>query len=106
MEQVIHPLSPASQQHNSKSITFVRNVSCTIFGCTAGILGLTSYQGFIFYFLSSLLVSTLLFVYKMKCQLSEYHHSGLNFWFSDLLGGLSSYILTWTLFYSLIYVYE
>ncbi|CAO1636907.1 unnamed protein product [Sympodiomycopsis kandeliae] len=49
--------------HNQKQITFVRSISLALSGTVAGILGLTSYTGLLFFLVSTLAVNlSILFI--------------------------------------------
>ena len=72
-------------------------------GVAAGTLGLESYPGFIFYLVASFLVSVLLFALKAEAQPAKYYYRPLgDMWLGDVFGGLSGFVLTWTLFYGLV----
>lgn len=84
-------------------ISNIRNLTASLFGVAAGTLGLESYAGFIFYFVASLIVSGLLFVLKTEGKPSQYFYRPLgDLWLGDVFGGLSGFVLTWTLFYGLV----
>jgi hypothetical protein len=84
-------------------ISNIRNLTASLFGVAAGTLGLESYPGFIFYLVGTLLVSVLLFALKTDGKPSEYFYKPLgDMWLGDVFGGLSGYVLTWTLFYGLV----
>ncbi|KAK9464269.1 Rab5-interacting protein-domain-containing protein [Lipomyces arxii] len=100
--QAIAPLSSDSLQHNTKTVYYIRSVTSTIFGVSAGILGLESYVGFLYYFALTAVVSFLCFVLLAKGNPSEYFVKGKDIWTSNTLTGLSSFVLTWTLFYGLV----
>ena len=119
---VINPIVPESVQHNarvhlpyqvlvfvcilihlSQVISQIRSLTASLFGIAAGILGLESYPGFIFYFIGTLIVSALIWGVLAEGKPTRYFEnqfSGL--WGKDLVGGLSSFVLTWTLFYGLV----
>ncbi|KAI9745216.1 MAG: hypothetical protein M1818_001494 [Claussenomyces sp. TS43310] len=93
-------------------ISNVHNLTASLFGIGAGILGLESYPGFLFYLFFSLLTSTLLYVLRVlpyRGTLKEgdratdpFFGSALGFWTAGLVDGLSGFVLTWTLFYGLV----
>jgi hypothetical protein len=81
----------------------IRNLTASLFGVAAGTLGLESYTGFIFYILASLVVSILLFVLKTEGKPGKFFYRPLgDLWLGDVFGGLSGFVLTWTLFYGLV----
>jgi len=102
-ELAIHPIVATSVQHNTQVISNIRNLTASLFGVAAGTLGLESYAGFIFYFIASLLVSVLLFALKTEGKPGQYFYRPLgDLWLGDVFGGLSGFVLTWTLFYGLV----
>ena len=81
----------------------VRNLTASLFGVAAGTLGLESYPGFVFYILASLVVSVLLFAVKAEGRPDKFYYRPLgDMWLGDVFGGLSGFVLTWTLFYGLV----
>ncbi|MCJ1468482.1 hypothetical protein MMC07_007111 [Pseudocyphellaria aurata] len=102
-ELAIHPIVQESVQHNTQVISNIRNLSASLFGVASGILGLESYLGFLFYLLGTFVVSALIFVVLAESRPARYFQNPLTeLWTAELLGGLSSFVLTWTLFYGLI----
>lgn len=114
-----HPIVPDSVAHNTKvrislashrnpsltlpqTLSDIRSLTGSIFGVAAGILGLESASGFLFYILGSLLVSALVFLVLAKGNSKRYFQSMADVWISDVFGGLSGFILTWTLFFGLV----
>lgn len=84
-------------------VSNIRNLTASLFGVAAGTLGLESYAGFIFYLLGSLLVSALLFALKTDGKPDAYFYRPLgDMWLGEVFGGLSGFVLTWTLFYGLV----
>ncbi|KAK1476122.1 hypothetical protein CCUS01_05226 [Colletotrichum cuscutae] len=102
----ISPIVQESVMHNTKSL------SASLFGVAAGILGLESYSGFLFYLVFSFITAALFYVLRIAPEstsaglpflsTSRYFKGPFDFWTSGLLGGLSGFILTWTLFYGLV----
>lgn len=102
-ELAVHPIVQESVQHNNQVISNIRNLSASLFGVASGILGLESYLGFLFYLLGTLVVSALIFVVLAESCPNRYFQSPLaELWGAEVVGGLSSFVLTWTLFYGLI----
>jgi len=87
-----------------------------LFGIGAGVLGLESYAGFLFYIFFSLLTSVLVYALRIQPGISKqaareggsgggidmYFLGGMELWTGGLLEGLSGFVLTWTLFYGLV----
>ncbi|KAL8943738.1 MAG: hypothetical protein Q9216_000844, partial [Gyalolechia sp. 2 TL-2023] len=85
------------------TISNIRSLTASLFGVSAGILGLESYAGFIFYFLGTLFVSGLIYAILAQGRQAEYFRSPVkDLWTGEVVGGLSSFVLTWTLFYGLV----
>ncbi|QDS68116.1 hypothetical protein FKW77_010201 [Venturia effusa] len=102
-ELQINPIVQDSVQHNAKTVSNIRNLTSSLFGVAAGTLGLESYPGFIFYLLGTLLVSALIFAFRTEANPKVYFYRPLgDLWLGDLVSGLSSFVLTWTLFYGLV----
>lgn len=124
VELAIHPISPDSVQHNTRVrrnpfvlffpcssanvcsiqvVSNIRNITASLFGVIAGTLGLESYPGFAFYLTGTLLVSALLFVFRAQGDAKRYFYSPIgDLWAGDVVSGLMSFVLTWTLFYGLV----
>ncbi|KAG0335477.1 ER membrane complex subunit 6 [Podila humilis] len=91
---------------NTQTMTFIRSSYSAILGLAAGILGLTNWSGFVFYFVGSAFVSTLIFLVKAKGSPGTYFRSAFDVFTEGVLGGMLSYILFWTLLYGIIHVYD
>ncbi|KAI1817735.1 Rab5-interacting protein-domain-containing protein [Poronia punctata] len=108
----ISPIVPESVMHNTKALSNLQTLTASIFGAAAGILGLESYSGFLFYFVFTLLTAVLYYTIRVAptslkadhpiFDTSRYFRSSFEFWTGGLLNGLAGYILTWTLFYGLV----
>ncbi|KAI0203831.1 Rab5-interacting protein-domain-containing protein [Astrocystis sublimbata] len=95
-----------------QALSNLQNLTASIFGAAAGILGLESYSGFLFYFIFTLLTTALFYFIRVAptslkagnamFDTSRYYRSSFEFWSGGLLGGMAGYILTWTLFYGLV----
>jgi hypothetical protein len=108
----IHPIVPESMMHNTRSLSNLNSLTAALLGVSAGILGLESYSGFLFYLIFSIITGVLFYLVKVApsstregrslFDTGRYFRGALDFWTSGLLNGLSGYILTWTLFYGLV----
>ncbi|KIN04735.1 hypothetical protein OIDMADRAFT_115090 [Oidiodendron maius Zn] len=102
-ELQINPIVPESVAHNTKTLTTLRNLTASLFGVGAGILGLESYPGFLFYVVFSLLTSALVYALRVRgAETKTYFRGSMELWTGGLLEGLSGFVLTWTLFYGLV----
>ncbi|KAK1834809.1 Rab5-interacting protein-domain-containing protein [Podospora conica] len=119
-EYQISPLVPESIQHNSKTLYNLQSLTASLFGVAAGILGLESYSGFLFYLAFTLLTAVLFYALRVApsssgsaspsgkagsggmFDTSRYFRTSMEFWTGGVLGGLAGYILTWTLFFGIV----
>ncbi|KAI5799163.1 Rab5-interacting protein-domain-containing protein [Peziza echinospora] len=104
-ELLIHPIVPESVAHNTKTVSDIRNLTSSLFGIAAGILGLESYVGFLFYILGTTFVSLLMvgLLARGEGGVGRYFKGGLWEILSlEVVGGMSGFILTWTLFLGLV----
>jgi len=102
-ELQINPIAIDSVQHNARTVSNIRNLTASLFGVAAGTLGLESYPGFAFYLIGTFLVSALIFFLRTEGQPKTYFYRPFSdLWAGDLVAGLSSFVLTWTLFYGLV----
>ncbi|KIX05533.1 uncharacterized protein Z518_06405 [Rhinocladiella mackenziei CBS 650.93] len=58
---LLSPLVPESIQHNTRTLSNIRSISGLLLGIAAGILGLESLHGFVFYVLANMLISALFY---------------------------------------------
>jgi hypothetical protein len=89
-----------------------QSLTASVFGIGAGILGLESYIGFLFYIVCSVLAALLFYTLRIApssiasgkgpFDTSRYFRGAFEFWTGGLTGGLAGFILTWTLFYGLV----
>ncbi|KAH6660134.1 Rab5-interacting protein-domain-containing protein [Truncatella angustata] len=111
-ELQVAPIVPESVMHNSRALSNVQSLTASIFGVAAGILGLESYNGFLFYLIFSILTTVLFYTVRVAptslkagaspFDTSRYFRTQYEFWTGGVSGGLAGYILTWTLFYGLV----
>ena len=81
-------------------------------GDAAGILGLESYAGFLFYAVFTLLTTALFYLVRVvgggasssssSASSTRYFRTRYEVWTGGLFAGLPGYVLTWTLFYGLV----
>ncbi|KAI9845783.1 MAG: hypothetical protein M1838_001544 [Thelocarpon superellum] len=96
----IDPVVPGSVAHNAKTLSNIRHLTSSLFGVAAGILGLESYHGFAFYVIGTTMVSALVWALLGRGRGLEGAAQGI--WTAEVLGGLSGFVLTWTLFFGLV----
>ncbi|KAL2142198.1 hypothetical protein VTI28DRAFT_1465 [Corynascus sepedonium] len=111
-ELQISPIVQESVVHNSRTLYNLQTLAASLFGVSAGILGLESYSGFVFYLVFSLLTTVLFYALRVAptslasgkpaLDTSRYFRGSYEFWAGGLMNGLAGFILTWTLFYGLV----
>ncbi|KAK4105326.1 hypothetical protein N658DRAFT_440362, partial [Parathielavia hyrcaniae] len=111
-ELQISPIVQESVMHNSRTLSNLQSLTASLFGVSAGILGLESYSGFLLYLVFSLLTAVLVYLLRVAptslssgkppLDTSRYFRSPFDFWTGGLMNGLAGYILTWTLFYGMV----
>ncbi|GAA5843905.1 hypothetical protein JCM3766R1_005961, partial [Sporobolomyces carnicolor] len=75
-------------------------------GATAGILGLTNTVGFLFFFVTALSTGIAFATFNCQAKPSKFYLTSREPILSGLAENLFSYVLFWTLFYSLVYIYD
>ncbi|KAF3762538.1 hypothetical protein M406DRAFT_323596 [Cryphonectria parasitica EP155] len=111
-ELQISPIVNESVVHNTKTLSNLQSLTASLFGVAAGILGLESYDGFLFYIVFTLLTALLFYFFRVAPEsiaagkpaldTSRYFRGPLELWTSGLMGGLAGFVLTWTLFFGLV----
>lgn len=87
---------------STQVVSNIRALTASLFGVAAGTLGLESYPGFIFYLLGTAAVSGLIYAFRAEGKPNSYFFAPFSdLWAGDIMGGLLSFVLTWTLFYGL-----
>ncbi|KAF3658550.1 putative ER membrane protein complex subunit 6-like isoform 4 [Capsicum annuum] len=84
-----------NMQNNMKVILYSRTFMAIIGGVIAGILGLTSLAGFIFYFLVMAITSAALMT-NAKFSIHSYFDSWNRIVLDGFFGGLMSFVFFWT----------
>eukprot|EP01057_Protomagalhaensia_wolfi_P000757 Protomagalhaensia_wolfi_Nauph_80__756@NODE_1434_length_1533_cov_98_083668_g1108_i0_p2_GENE_NODE_1434_length_1533_cov_98_083668_g1108_i0NODE_1434_length_1533_cov_98_083668_g1108_i0_p2_ORF_typecomplete_len140_score14_57Rab5ip/PF07019_12/3_7e12EI24/PF07264_11/1_4_NODE_1434_length_1533_cov_98_083668_g1108_i010361455 len=133
---MLHPTPQAKKAltENNVHISTMRHVSALLSGAVAGILGCETWVGgILFYLLVALLVTPTLYVLtvhvmtlvhdaalrhthkqlaprpallSLQLTVGRYYPSLLYLYTSQLMTGILSYILTWTLTYNMVYVFK
>ncbi|KAN0077833.1 hypothetical protein V8E54_006137 [Elaphomyces granulatus] len=63
---LVNPLVPESVQHNNRVLSKIHSLTAFLLGISAGILGLQSGGGFLFYLLGTVVVSGLLHIFVVR----------------------------------------
>jgi hypothetical protein len=95
-----------------KTLSNLYSLTSSLFGVTAGILGLESYSGFLLYLILSVVTTFLVYAIKVApdslaegrpvLDTQRFFKGAVQFWTGGLMSGLSGFVLTWTLFYGLV----
>ncbi|KAM0198107.1 hypothetical protein ACHAPA_009244 [Fusarium lateritium] len=111
-ELQINPIVPESMVHNTKALSNLHSLTASLFGVTAGVLGLESYYGFLIYIVFSFITTFLFYFLKVAPESLPKGHAPLDpsrffrglfdFWVGGIFNGISGFVLTWTLFYGLV----
>ncbi|MED6244984.1 ER membrane complex subunit 6 [Ataeniobius toweri] len=96
-------ISEMAVRGNAAVLDYCRTSVSALSGATAGILGLTGLYGFIFYFLSSFLLSLLL-ILKAGRRWNKCFKSRRLLFTGGLVGGLFTYVLFWTFLYGMVHL--
>ncbi|KAH8145935.1 uncharacterized protein LAJ45_10077 [Morchella importuna] len=105
-ELLLNPVVPENVLHNTKTVTDIRSLTGSLFGVAAGILGLESYWGFIFYLVGSCVVSAFMVALNTGGRPERYFRGKSEIWTTEVVSGssMAGFILTWTLFFGLLRV--
>ena len=97
-------LAQIAHQSNLSNLAYSSAILAILSGTTAGILGLESLYGFVFYLATAVIFTILVIYTRFQGKVEEYmeieHFSG------NCLKNLPSFVLFWVLFYGIVYVYE
>jgi len=96
--------SEAAIRQNHAVLEYSRTSMSALAGCTAGILGFTSYYGFIFYVLTCLMLWAMVLA-KAGSSWNKYFRQRLPILTGTVTGGIFTYILFWTFIYGMVHVY-
>ncbi|UJR35554.1 hypothetical protein I4U23_028307 [Adineta vaga] len=89
---------------NENSLEQCRTSVSALSGCVAGIIGLTSYKGFLFYAFSMILLSFLIFAF-IRREHRKFFTSLNHVFVNGFFNGLLTYVLFWTFLYGIVHVY-
>ncbi|CAF1278893.1 unnamed protein product [Adineta steineri] len=96
--------SEVAVRFNENSLEQCRTSVSALSGCVAGILGLTSYKGFLFYGFSMLFLSFLIYMY-IRNEYRKFFTSLNHVFINGFFNGLLTYVLFWTFLYGMVHVY-
>eukprot|EP00924_Labyrinthula_sp_SR-Ha-C_P008348 maker-scaffold_11-snap-gene-10.16-mRNA-1 protein AED:0.00 eAED:0.00 QI:52/1/1/1/1/1/2/34/122 len=99
-------IDPLCVAQNSQAIQRVRNMTSIVFGCAAGVLGLTGLNGFLFYLLLFTAASIgLLLRMGFKSEKYFVKKTPIRFMFSGIGSQIVAFIMYWTFSYALVHLY-
>ncbi|KAJ1732510.1 hypothetical protein LPJ61_002003 [Coemansia biformis] len=94
-------------QHNTLALSNIHTLTSWGVGTAAGILGLTGWNGFIFFMANWVVISLLVLAVKCEGRPSVYFKASImDVAGTPLLNTLLSYVLVWTLMHALVYIYD
>ncbi|XP_057381368.1 ER membrane protein complex subunit 6-like [Daphnia carinata] len=96
--------SEGAIRNNAMVVEYCRTSMAALGGAAAGILGLTSLYGFVFYIFCAVAIWLLLLL-KAGPHWQKYFTSRSSLLSSGLSGGLITYVLFWTFIYGMVHVY-
>lgn len=91
-------------RNNGAVVEYCRTAMAALSGCTAGILGLTGLYGFAFYILAVVGLWILLLL-RAGSKWNRYFLNRKSLLTNGFIGGLCTYVLFWTFFYTMVHVY-
>ena len=98
-------LSEQSIRYNDYLLEYCQTSMSALSGSAAGILGLTGLYGFLFYFVCSLLLSTVILV-CLGNDSKKYFLSKQTIITGTLWSGIQTYLLFWTFLFGMVHVYQ
>merc|ERR1719245_1199879 len=94
-KQLSKTYSEGSIRYNDYLLDYCQTSMSALSGSAAGILGLTGLNGFIFYFICSLFLSSLILIY-LGADSKRYFISKQQIVTGTLWSGIQTYLLFWT----------
>ncbi len=105
IKQLSNTYSEGAIRYNDYLLDYCQTSMSALSGSAAGILGLTSLNGFAFYFICSLFLSSLVLVY-LGTDSKRYFISNKQIVTGTLWSGIQTYLLFWTFLYGMVHVYQ
>eukprot|EP00250_Pteridium_aquilinum_P027635 c3536_g1_i1 orf=113-478(+) len=91
-------------QHNMRTIYYSRTFLSIIGGVVAGVLGLTSITGFLFYF-AIMMATSAGVALKAGLNIERYFDSWNRITLDGLTAGLMSFVLFWSFAYDIVHIF-
>lgn len=92
---------------NADTLSRVRTVTALLAGVVAGVLGITGLMGFVWYVLHAVITSFIVSTMTCGGRPEKFFASGMKHLlsFGELMSGLLTYVLMWTIVYDSIYIF-
>lgn len=97
-------LNESAIRYNDFLLDYCQTSVSALSGSAAGIMGLTGLYGFVFYFISSMLLSTCILLY-LGNGFKKYFLSKQTILTGTLWSGIQTYLLFWTFLFGMVHVY-
>lgn len=97
-------LNDGAIRYNHYLLDYCQTSVSALSGCTAGLLGLTGLNGFAFYFVCSICVSTAIFI-SLGNRFEKFFLEKQQIFTGPLWSGIQTYMLFWTFMYGMVHVY-
>eukprot|EP00543_Licmophora_paradoxa_P015736 CAMPEP_0202474602 /NCGR_PEP_ID=MMETSP1360-20130828/92471_1 /ASSEMBLY_ACC=CAM_ASM_000848 /TAXON_ID=515479 /ORGANISM="Licmophora paradoxa, Strain CCMP2313" /LENGTH=125 /DNA_ID=CAMNT_0049101739 /DNA_START=205 /DNA_END=582 /DNA_ORIENTATION=- len=97
---------PIALNLNLQRVDKIKTFMGIVAGCVAGILGLTGLEGLVCFIILHLTILLSIAAFKMNFNLAAFtKQSWMGFMTTNLQQSALSFMLFWTLFYGLVYLY-
>lgn len=103
-KQLNKTYSEGAIRYNDYLLDYCQTSMSALSGAAAGVLGLTGLNGFIFYFICSLFLSSLILVY-LGSESKRFFISSKQIVTGTLWSGIQTYLLFWTFLFGMVHVY-
>mmetsp|Transcript_9223 Transcript_9223/g.13827 ORF Transcript_9223/g.13827 Transcript_9223/m.13827 type:complete len:131 (+) Transcript_9223:58-450(+) len=93
-------------RYNFRKMDKIRSFMGIVAGCVAGVLGLTGLSGLVCFLILHISVNLSILAFKMNFNLKAYtQESMISFLLADFQKCAMSFMLFWTLFFGLVYLF-
>lgn len=95
--------SAESIKYNEKQLHYLRDLTSLVSGISVGVLGIESFQGFLVFLASFIIIGLLYIAWVCQFQPGNYYVSPIKSIFLDLfVRELSGFVMCWTFSYALV----
>jgi hypothetical protein len=96
--------SESAVRYNDYLLEYFQTSMSALSGCAAGVIGFTGLNGFLFYFISAIVLS-ILFVVYLGPNFKKYYMNRQHVITGTLWSGIQTYLLFWTFLFGMVHVY-